>query len=81
MFSNSFADELNPTNEWLKHQTVNTLTQEYGYTLKFFSGDSKYTNYILEKRKNKIEGNETNIIVTCTLRSIGASGGIYCFLP
>ena len=80
-FNSSFADNLNPTNEWLKQQTVNSLTQEYGYTLKFVSGDRQFTSYILEKNKNTTKENKKNIIVTCTLRNVGAVGGIYCFLP
>ena len=75
------ADPKNPTKEWLKSQTVNSLTQEHGYTLKFVTmtteEDMQYTNYILTKLKNSID--EKQIVVTCSYR--GITFGHHCFLP
>ena len=82
LFSGSaFGDPKNPTNEWLKDQTVNTLTQSHGYTLKFVTmtteEDMQYTNYILTRLKNSIDGKQ--IVVTCSYR--GINFGHHCFLP
>ena len=78
---NAFGDPKNPTNEWLKDQTVNTLTQKHGYTLKFVTmtteEDMQYTNYILTRLKNSIDGKQ--IVVTCSYR--GITFGHHCFLP
>ena len=77
----AFADPKNPTKEWLKDQTVNTLTQKHGYTLKFVTmtteEDMQYTNYILTRLKNSVDGGQ--IIVTCSYR--GINFGHHCFLP
>ena len=81
--NSSYADPENPTAEWLKTQTVNTLTQVHGYTLKFVTmtteEDMQYTNYILTRPMSIIKKVRKEIVITCSYR--GITFGHHCFLP
>ena len=79
---NMARDPKNPTLEWLSIQNVNSLTQKYGYTLKFITmtneNDEQYTQYHLTRSKTDRNDGKF-IVVTCTYR--GITLGHHCFLP
>ncbi len=81
-FKIAYADPKNPTLEWLSIQNVNSLTQKYGYTLKFITmtneNDEQYTQYHLTRSKTDRNDGKF-IVVTCTYR--GITLGHHCFLP
>ena len=70
---NAYANQYDPTDEWLADKTVNQLTQEYGY--KLFSvtpSGSNTTLYTLTYKK---------VVVSCVVADGNPKMKFYCFLP
>ena len=69
----AFADALKPTNDWLKNQSVNSLTNKHSYVLVETTGVATGIIYTLKRHNN---------IVSCVTNFKGGKAkNLNCYLP
>ena len=73
---NAYADQRNPTNQWLKTQSVNTLTQIHAYELVHTVASANQLAFTLTKPKTNLNDGKF-IVVVCALEAKNT----YCWLP